>query len=146
MVVATNSSCVFCKIIAGNLPASQLYSDELCIAFLDLHPINPGHVLVVPNRHVERCFDLTKEESGRLFGVAQEIYRAIRKTDLQCEGANLFLSDGTVAGQEVPHSHLHIAPRFTADGHRMGFSHADPEASARTALDSVAAQIKAQLR
>ena len=136
------SSCIFCQIIKGELPGNFVYRDERCTVFLDIHPINPGHVLIVPNKHIERFYDLDEKIAEHLLGVAGKIYRAIRKTTIQCEGANIFLSGGSVAGQEVGHTHLHIAPRFANDGHKPGFSHADPEAAKSEKLRHIAQEIR----
>ena len=137
--------CIFCQIIAGKIPSQRIYEDDRCIAFLDIHPINPGHVLVIPRRHVERFYDLRDEEAAHLGMVTRKIYRAVRQTDVSCEGANIFLSDGEVAGQEVKHCHFHIAPRFTGDGHRTGFSRTHPQAGNPEELAAVAEKIKKNL-
>lgn len=134
-------NCTFCKIIRRELPASFVYEDDKVAAFLDLHPINEGHVLVIPKRHESKFTKLTEEETAHLFRTGKKILRAIEESGVKCEGANLFLSDGPVAGQEVMHSHLHIAPRFKGDGQRVGFSHADPDQFPRTRLDQIAAKI-----
>lgn len=134
-------NCIFCKIISRELPASFLYEDENCIAFLDIHPITEGHVLVVPKQHQERFTQLNNEIVGQLFKVGHKILKAIELSEVKCEGANLFLSDGVVAGQEVMHSHLHIVPRYKGDGQRTGFSHSDPDQFPRKRLDEIAGQI-----
>lgn len=132
-------NCVFCKIINRDLPASIVYEDEKCLGFLDIHPISEGHVLVVPKEHQERFAHLDSEIAAHLFKVGQILLKAIEKSDVRSEGANLFLSDGVVAGQEVMHSHLHIVPRFKGDGQRVGFSHSDQVL--RTQLDETAKKI-----
>lgn len=106
---------------------------------MDLNPINQGHVLVVPNHHHGRVRTIDDDCLAEMFQLAKRILNAIENSEIQCEGANLFLSDGAVAGQEVPHSHLHIVPRFEGDGHRMGFSGVDSESLGRQQLDEVAA-------
>ncbi|MBK9324386.1 MAG: HIT domain-containing protein [Bdellovibrionaceae bacterium] len=133
--------CIFCKIINRELPASFIYEDETCMAFLDIHPITEGHALVIPKHHQERFTQLNNEVAGHLFKVAHKILNAIEDSEIKSEGANLFLSDGTVAGQEVMHSHLHIAPTFKGDGQRVGFSHSDPEMFPRKRLDEIATKI-----
>ena len=138
-------TCIFCKIIQGELPSYQVYSDEICIAFLDIHPINPGHILVVPKKHSERFYEVDHSEAAHLMGVAQKIYLALKKTSIRCEGANFFLSDGAVAGQEVGHAHLHIAPRFLGDGQQLGFHRTDVAAATRQALEQVLNQLKTLL-
>jgi histidine triad (HIT) family protein len=94
----------------------MVYREEVCSAFMDLHPINPGHMLVVPNRHAPHVSDLDEEESAQLFRIAQRLTVALRSSGLKCEGVNFFLADGEAAGQEVFHAHLHIFPRYRGDG------------------------------
>lgn len=139
------NNCVFCKIIKKEIDASFVYEDDLSIAFLDIHPINEGHVLIIPKKHSERFTQLDAETAAHLFKVGHKILAAIEKSEIKCEGANLFLSDGTIAGQEVMHSHLHIAPRFRGDGQRVGFSHADPEQFPRKRLNEIAQEISKQI-
>ena len=80
-----------------------------------------------------------------MFSTAQKITMGIQKSEIKSEGFNIFLSDGEVAGQEVLHSHLHIAPRFKGDGHKMGFSHHDASESLRKSLDMTASIISESL-
>lgn len=133
------SDCVFCKILSGDLPGTFVFKDETCSAFLDIHPINPGHVLVVPNRHVNNVVELTTEEAAHLLKIGRQILISIKKTKLQCEGVNLFISDGAAAGQAVPHTHLHIVPRFFKDGQKIGFKHSN---MSRERLEAIAKQIQ----
>lgn len=139
------NNCIFCKILKGEADASFVYKSDKVTAFMDLNPINKGHVLVIPNEHHERFSYVNSDMVAEMFKVAQNILKAIEKSDIPCEGANLFLSDGEIAGQEVPHSHLHIAPRFTGDGHRMGFSGTDPDESSRDKLNETAKLIADKL-
>jgi histidine triad (HIT) family protein len=139
------SNCVFCKILKNEVIASFLFRNATVSAFLDVHPINPGHVLIVPNAHYERFADIEKKTVGEMFEVAQSILKAIQQSSLRCEGANLFLSDGAVAGQEVFHSHLHVAPRFSGDGQHVGFNHGDSDSSPRSELDRIAKEISLKL-
>lgn len=136
-----SDGCAFCKILRGDLEASFIYRGERCSAFLDIHPITPGHVLIVPNDHAERFANISLGDTGEMFELAQKILIAIQETDLSFEGANLFLSDGVAAGQEIPHSHLHIVPRFEGDGQKPGFSHSDAPQVDRAKLNVVAAMI-----
>jgi histidine triad (HIT) family protein len=116
------SPCVFCDILAEIIPANFVYRDELCAAFMDIRPINSGHVLVVPNSHATQLAELDEAAAGRLLRAAQKVDSALRASGLKCEGVNLFLADGRPAGQEVMHVHLHIIPRFRGDGHHLRFS------------------------
>ena len=80
------TECIFCDIVGGNAPASIIYRDDLCTAFMDIQPVNPGHVLVVPNRHATGLADLPPETGGQMFRVAQQIAAALRQSGVRCEG------------------------------------------------------------
>ncbi len=113
--------CIFCNILSGQAPANFVHQDELCAAFMDIHPVNPGHVLVVPRLHVAQFTELDDSSAGRVMQVARQVDAALRLAGLKCEGVNLFLADGRAAGQEVMHVHLHVFPRFRGDGHHLRF-------------------------
>lgn len=113
------ATCVFCEIVAGREPASVVYSDAGIIAFMDLHPINAGHLLVVPRAHAARLADLDERLGAAMFAAGQRLAGAIRRSGLPCQGVNLFVADGEVAGQEVMHMHLHVLPRTPGDGFRI---------------------------
>ena len=136
------SPCIFCQIISDELPASVVYRDEGVIAFLDIQPVNPGHVLVVPRVHAESLEDLSAEIAAHMITVAQKIMTGLRKTDLRCEGINLFLADGSVAGQEIAHVHLHVIPRFTDDGFGLRFAPGYGTPPQRDDLDRMATAIR----
>lgn len=140
-----DANCIFCKILKGELPGYFIYRDEQVAAFLDIHPINPGHVLVIPTNHHQWFNDIPPEVVGRIFQVAQEINKALREAPLKIEATNLFLSDGTAAGQEVLHSHLHITPRFHGDHQKLGFARIDSEAAKAKNLDMVAQALRKRL-
>jgi histidine triad (HIT) family protein len=110
------SSCEFCEIVAGRSPASVVYRDEDCIAFMDLRPVTAGHLLVVPIEHATHLADLDPTEGQVLFALAQRLTAAIRRTSLKPDGVNLYLADGEAAGQEIFHVHLHVIPRYRGDG------------------------------
>lgn len=133
--------CIFCKIIRSELPASFIYRDKEISAFLDIYPINRGHVLIVPNEHHQYFENIPPQVFSKMALLAQDIQNAYVPAGIRAEGSNFFLSNGTVAGQEVPHIHLHLAPRFTGDGHRMGFSGSDHDSPTRDQLNQVANSI-----
>jgi len=114
--------CIFCDILAGTAPADFVHQDDLCVAFMDIRPINPGHVLVVPHQHTALLTGLAPGSVGHILLVAQRVDAALRTSGLKCDGVNLFLADGRSAGQEVMHVHLHVIPRFIGDGHHLRFS------------------------
>jgi diadenosine tetraphosphate (Ap4A) HIT family hydrolase len=134
-------NCAFCEIIAGRGAASIVYRDDSCIAFMDIMPVNPGHLLVVPIKHARSLADLEERTGGSLFTVAQRLSAAVRKSGLRAEGINLLLADGEVAGQEVFHVHLHVLPRFAGDGFGHRFPAEYGETPTREELDSNASAI-----
>ena len=139
------TSCIFCQIIAGTAPSSLVYEDEISLAFMDIQPVNPGHILVVQKAHFNDLSDLPAHIGSHLFQVAQRISLSIAKTQVKSEGIDLFLAHGEAAGQEIFHVHLHIIPIFAGDafGFRFGPNYANlPK---RSELDMAAAQIKQQL-
>ena len=139
------SDCSFCRIVADEAPASCVYEDDLVTAFLDIQPINPGHVLVVPNVHASTLGQIPVSTACRMMEVAHRLTQALYAADLSYEAANLFLADGAAAGQEVEHTHLHIIPRVAGDGFGMRFSHAYGTRPEREMLDQLAARIRATL-
>ena len=135
-------NCVFCKLLSGELEVSLVHQDDLCSAFMDIQPVNPGHVLVVPNRHAPYVADLKEAEGARMFRVAQRLTAALRESGMKCEGVNFFLADGEAAGQEVFHAHLHIFPRYAGDGFRLVLPPGSSRKSNRDELDGIAGTIR----
>ena len=134
--------CIFCKILAGESEASFVYRDDSCAAFMDIQPVNPGHLLVVPNRHAPYLADLAEEEGARMFRVARRLAAALRESGVKCEGVNLFLADGEAAMQEVFHSHLHVFPRYGGDGFGLKFPPGYADKPGREELDAIAEKIR----
>lgn len=110
------SECIFCRIVAGEIPADTVYEGEHAVAFLDAHPLVRGHTLVVPTEHVERVGDLDAKAAARYFEPVPAIVDAVQAAT-GADGATLAWNDGAAAGQEVPHAHLHIVPREEGDRH-----------------------------
>jgi histidine triad (HIT) family protein len=137
-----DQDCIFCQIIRGEAPASVVFQDELVFAFMDIQPVNPGQVLVVPRRHVEGLGELEPAAGGRMFEVAQKVAAALRTSDIRCEGINLFLADGEVAMQEVFHAHLHVIPRFEGDGFGLKYGPTNFMRLPREELDRAARAIR----
>ena len=134
-------ACVFCEIVAGRAPASVVYRDDLCIAFMDITPVNSGHLLVLPIKHATYLADLDPQTGSALFKVAQRLSAALQKSGLKAEGINLLLADGEAAGQEVFHVHLHVLPRFPGDGFGHRFPATYGQHPTREQLDSDATAI-----
>lgn len=134
----SGQDCVFCKIVAGQAPASVVHEDDDLITIMDLRPVTPGHVLVLPKVHSVGLADLPVELGGRMFQVGQLAAAALRG-GVECEGINLFLADGVAAGQEVFHVHLHVIPRYSGDGFRVS---AGSRVKSRGELDKMAATLR----
>ena len=137
--------CGFCRIIAGEAAASFVFRDDRVVAFMDLRPVNVGHLLVIPVRHAVYLADLDDEDGAQMFRVAQQLAAALRGSGLKCEAVNLFLADGEQAGQEVPHVHLHVIPRFRGDGFGLVLPPGYGHKTARLDLERVAASIRNRL-
>lgn len=135
------SDCIFCDIIRGQVEASFLHQDPSISVFMDIKPITPGHILVVPNGHASCLMELSATTGAYMFKAAQRLAAAIRSSGLQCEGINFFLADGKAAGQEILHVHLHVFPRFKNDGFRLRFAGYKPT---RSDLDTAAEKIRNQ--
>jgi histidine triad (HIT) family protein len=138
-------NCIFCKIIANKLPSSNVYQDDLCTAFLDIRPINSGHVLVIPNEHSSFLSGLAPDTGAQMFRVGQRVVQALRSGVVQCDGVNLYLADGEAAGQDVFHVHLHVFPRFIGDGFRLHFGPTHGHQPPKDELDDIAARLRAAL-
>jgi histidine triad (HIT) family protein len=138
--------CVICKLVSGELEVSLIQQDELCSAFMDIQPINPGHVLVVPNRHAPNLVDLDVDEGAQIFRVAQRVAAALRECCVKCEGVNFFLADGVAAGQEVFHVHLHVFPRYLGDGFGLNLPSDYQHRPTRDELNDIAQSIRVALK
>ena len=104
----TDETCLFCKIIAGEIPSDTVYEDDLVVAFNDINPVAPVHQLLIPRRHVESAADLAETDAemlGRLFEVAAAL---AAKSDLPAKGYRLVTNIGVDGGQSVPHLHFHL--------------------------------------
>ena len=134
--------CIFCRIVARVTQASIVYSDEKALAFMDIQPVNTGHVLVIPTHHASRLAELDEETGAQMFRVAMWVAESLSLSRVKCEGVNLHLADGEAAGQEVMHVHLHIIPRFTGDGFGIRFGHHNRLKPDKKELDKVALDIR----
>ncbi|MFH0856297.1 MAG: HIT family protein [bacterium] len=112
------TDCIFCKIIRGDVPSYKVYEDDFIYAFLDIIPINKGHILVVPKEHHENILDTPEELLCKIIKVVKNIAPIALKA-VGSEGFNLGVNNGTIAGQIVSHLHFHIVPRFLYDGHQL---------------------------
>ena len=129
------SECPFCKILAAELPCSEVYRDERCAVIMDIQPINPGHMLVMPIEHITHLTELEPDLSAHLFLTARKMAAGLMDSGIEAEGFNLFLADGKAARQDVPHAHIHVIPRFKGDGFSFEFSPRYFELPTRDELD-----------
>jgi len=113
--VARDPGCVFCRIVAGEIPAAVVAESDMAIAFMDLGPIAEGHTLVIPREHYETIMDMPPEVVADVHCLAAQVARAIKAT-LRCEGLNVLQNNDACAGQVVGHVHVHVIPRDTGDG------------------------------
>ncbi len=141
----TEPGCIFCEIIRGQAPASIVYGDQHVLAFMDIQPVTPGHLLIVPRRHSAHLSALDAETGGRLFQAGMRMAAAIRRSGIPCEGVNLHLADGRAAGQEVFHVHLHVIPRFSGDGFGLRFGPQYYDLPDRPTLERIASDIRLAL-
>ncbi len=107
--------CIFCKIISGEIPSHKIFEDEKTLAFLDIKPVHPGHVLVIPKKHFQNLEEINPEDLTALIQTVKRI-GGLLKDNLQVEGYNVITNNDAVAGQIVPHLHFHIIPRVAGDG------------------------------
>lgn len=110
-------NCLFCKIISGEIPSNKVYEDNAVFAFLDIYPASEGHTLIAPKKHYSNFTDMSTEDVASLFEAARKITAAVEKT-FSAQGSNIGINNGEVAGQEVPHVHVHVIPRKKGDGGR----------------------------
>lgn len=117
--------CIFCKIVAGEIPAAKVYEDDLTIAFMDIGQVNPGHVLVASKRHAVTVLDLTAEEAAAVMQTAQRIAHAAQQA-FAPDGITLFQANGAAGGQTVFHFHMHVLPRHEGDGMALTWPRKEP--------------------
>lgn len=129
--------CIFCKIANGEIASRTLYEDEQFRVILDLGPATKGHALILPKEHYANLYELPDELAGDAMKLAKKM--AVRmKEKLGCEGLNVVQNNGDLAGQTVYHFHLHLIPRYRADGQTIGWK---PQAVSPEELDEIKEQI-----
>jgi histidine triad (HIT) family protein len=110
-----SEDCIFCQIVAGDIPSRTVYEDTTVKAFLDANPLAPGHTLVIPKEHHERIEDLPADLAGDVLVELHKLVPCVQRA-VDADGSNVAFNNGPAAGQEVPHVHGHIVPRFDDDG------------------------------
>jgi histidine triad (HIT) family protein len=111
-------SCLFCRLVAGEIPSTRIYEDERTLAFMDINPGTRGHALVIPKAHAQDVHDCTPEDLAAVIQTVQRVANAAKK-GLGCAGVNIVQSSGAAAFQSVFHIHFHVIPRYEGDGVRL---------------------------
>lgn len=141
MTHPTDSACIFCKIVAGQIPCFKLLEDADTIAFMDINPVNPGHALSVAKGHWPTVDVIPADVLGAVARTAQKVAKAVI-SELQPNGVNLLQANGAGAGQSVPHLHIHIMPRRLNDGVALNW---DYKPGDRAEIEAIYARLKAAL-
>ena len=135
------SDCVFCKIVAGQIPSTRVYEDEHSLAFMDIGQVNPGHVLVAVKKHADNLYALDDAQAAAVARAGVRVARAIRDA-FKPEGLSVYQANGKAAGQTVFHYHIHLLPRHAGDGMELTWPVKNPP---REKLEDYAAKIRAAL-
>ena len=110
-----SDDCIFCSIVEGEIPSRTVYEDDDVVAFLDANPLARGHTLVVPKAHHQFLSDLPEELSASVFAAVRTVTPRVEAA-VDADAHTIAINDGPAAGQEVPHLHVHVVPRFDGDG------------------------------
>lgn len=134
------ADCIFCKIIAGEIPSSKVYEDDRIVAFLDISQVTPGHTLVVPKQHFRNLLEMDADSASQLFARVPDIARKVMKAT-GAKGMNILNNNEEIAGQTVFHTHVHLAPRYEeTDGLQISFEAHEPDFPALVQLAEKIAQ------
>ena len=107
--------CIFCKIVSGEIPSIKVYEDDRVLAFMDINPVNEGHLLIIPKAHAATIHEIAEGDFLAVMSATRKLSAAVKKT-LNPDGINLLQLNGEAANQVVPHLHVHIVPRWFGDG------------------------------
>ena len=141
MTHPTDANCIFCKIVAGQVPCFKLAEDETTISFMDINPVNPGHALAVAKGHWPTVDVIPADVLAAVARTAQKVAKAVFK-ELKPVGVNLLQANGEGAGQSVPHLHIHIMPRRAGDGVILNW---EPKPGDMKEIEAVYRRLKATL-
>ena len=136
-----NEDCIFCKIVSKKAGAVIVFEDEHSLAFLDIHPLNPGHTLVVPKKHYPSMAEMPPEEVGRVFVSVARVMRGVMKAS-NADGINIGQSNGRAASQEVFHMHVHVIPRYI---HELPEGFPERKTASTVELEQISRKIKAAI-
>ena len=136
--MAFDESCIFCRIVRKQAPASVVYEDDAVIAFLDIRPLNMGHTLVIPKSHYVDIFDTPEAQVSQVYKVSKLIALAVKKAT-RAGGVSIIQQNGKAAGQDIFHLHVHVVPRF--EGQKLAAFN-ELKVVERAKLDGIAEEIK----
>lgn len=136
-----SKDCIFCKIVRGEIPSFKVYEDDDTLAFLDIHPVAPGHALVVPKEHATNIFDIAPESWAHVSETVRKVAIAIEGS-LEADGVNLMMNNREHAGQIVEHPHVHLIPRFKGDGLKLWPHGAYKEGEAEDVKEKICAGLQ----
>ena len=139
--MTTDPNCIFCKIVAGEIPSFKVYKDDDALAFMDINPVNDGHVLIIPKAHSEDIFAVSDAAIAATTMAAKRVAKAVQAA-LEPAGMNLFQCNGEAANQSVPHFHVHVIPRRMGDALAMNW---ELQAGDMAAIGQIAERIRAHL-
>lgn len=135
------TDCIFCKLVAGQIPSTRVCEDEHTLAFMDLGQVNPGHVLVTVKKHAENLYGLDEAQAAAVARTARKVALAVRDA-FSPEGMSIYQANGKAAGQTVFHYHVHVLPRHMGDGMELVWPVKNPP---REKLVEYAEKIKTRL-
>jgi len=135
--------CIFCKIINGEIPSEKVYENDKVFAFMDINPLNDGHVLIIPKSHAGTIHEIGEDDFLAVMSATHKLAAAVRKA-LNPDGINLLQLNGKAANQVIPHLHVHIVPRWSGDG--LTISQWEIVAGNMEKVKNVAEQIKNSLK
>ena len=135
------SDCVFCRIVAGQIPSTRVFEDEHTLAFMDLGQVNPGHVLVAVKKHAPYLYELDEAQAAAVARACVKVSKAIQDA-FKPEGLSVYQANGKAAGQTVFHYHVHLLPRHASDGMELTWPVKNPP---REMLEDYAGKIRGKL-
>ncbi len=115
-----SDTCIFCRIVRGDIPSTRIYEDDDVLSFIDIGPIVKGHALVIPKQHHDPVTETPDDVLAKLIAVAKKVAQG-QLRGLKADGVNIHQANGAAAGQVVPHLHFHVIPRYQSDGHRWNW-------------------------
>lgn len=138
----TSKDCIFCRIVAGEIPSTTVYEDDLALAFMDISPLGRGHLLAIPREHFENIVEIGPDVYGHLCSVICKLSKAVQAA-VRPDGLNVLQLNGRAGNQVVPHLHIHLVPRWNGDGLRI--TAWDPIPGNREEIAATAEQIRSKL-